>query len=484
MKIVEGIIHPRYLVLSLLFHFFLAIALLPKTSNAQSNTPTSFDELLKLVAGDPKAGDQFGFSAALDGDTLVVGAIGEDGGPGDPVNGAGAIYVFERDHGGPDNWGQVAQLHAGDPQVQDVFGFSVAISGNTIVAGAVFEDGGDGNPFPWGGAAYVFERDLGGPDNWGQAEKLSPSDQQAIDNFGRSVSIHGDTIVVGASGEDGGAGDPITDSGAAYVFERDQGGPDNWGKVAQLHAGSAQAFDHAGYAVDIHADTIVVGTWVTRTGGLADDAGAAFVFERDLGGSGNWGEAAVLNSADAQEGDQFGISVAIDGDTIVAGANREDGSSGDPVEDAGAAYVFRRDVGGADHWGQAAKLTAEDLQAGDLFGNRTAIAGDRVAIGAWSEDGGAGDPRLDAGAVYVFEQNQGGPDQWGQTDKLTSSDTQADDHFGVSTGLSGDVLVAGASFESGGDGDPLPTAGAVYVFEAAPVVVDEVIYLPVVIHSP
>ncbi|MEJ2212002.1 MAG: FG-GAP repeat protein, partial [Anaerolineae bacterium] len=177
-------------------------------------------QVVKLTASDAAAGDRFGSSVAIDNDTVVVGAYWEDGAGID----RGAAYVFERnyDRSNPsvpkaDNWGQVAKLIASDPGNYDDFGFSVSISDDTIVVGVPWEEGSVGADR---GAAYIFVRNQGGPDNWGQLKKLLASDGQSYAYFGRSVSISGDTIVVGAF-RDGTSG---SERGAAYIFERNGSG--------------------------------------------------------------------------------------------------------------------------------------------------------------------------------------------------------------------------------------------------------------------
>src|SRR3990172_5247287 len=190
--------------LAILFGVALAAALLsPGSSEA-----AALSQVKKLTASDAEAGDAFSFfSVAVSGDTAVVGAPFEDAGGED----AGAAYVFERNQGGANNWGEVKKLIASDAQLLDRFGFSVAVSGDTAVVGAYEEDAMAGNA----GAAYVFERNQGGAGNWGEVKKLIASDAQADDRFGSSA-VSGDTAVVGALFEDAG-GD---NAGAAYLFER------------------------------------------------------------------------------------------------------------------------------------------------------------------------------------------------------------------------------------------------------------------------
>ena len=161
----------------------------------------------KLTASDAQTSDRFGWSVAVSGITAVVGALWEDAGGTD----AGAAYVFQRNEGGPDHWGEVTKLTASDARAGGFFGFNVAVSGDTAVVGALGDDDGGSSA----GAAYVFQRAEGGADNWGEVKKLTASDAQAADRFGGGVAVSGDTAVVGANGVDDGG----TDAGAAYVFE-------------------------------------------------------------------------------------------------------------------------------------------------------------------------------------------------------------------------------------------------------------------------
>ena len=150
---------------------------------------------------------------AISGDTAIVGAThaGETGME------YGAAYIFERNQNGMDSWGKLGKLTASDAQDFDQFGVPVAISGDTAVVGAVSKDGDGLNR----GAAYIFERNRDGTDPCGQVAKLSASDAEDHDSFGHSVAVSGDTVVVGANGQDGVGGNAL---GAAYIFERNQGG--------------------------------------------------------------------------------------------------------------------------------------------------------------------------------------------------------------------------------------------------------------------
>jgi len=316
---------------------------------------------------------------------------------------------------------------------------------------------------------------------------LKARNAEAFDRFATAVAVDGDTVVIGAPFEDGNAtgvdGDAANnaaaDAGAAYVFVRDDTA---WTQQAYLKAANAEAFDEFGIAVAVDGDTVVVGAY-TEDGNAtsvdgdasnndADDAGAAYVFARD---GTTWTQQAYLKAHNAGADDQFGISVAVDGDTVVVGASLEDGNAtgvdGDADNDdarrAGAAYVFVRD---ADSWTQQAYLKADNAEAGDRFGHSVAVAGDTVVVGAYLEDGDAGNnPADDAGAAYVFVR---GATTWTQQAYLKADSTGAGDQFGIAVALDGDTVVVGAPLESSDattvDGDAANNdtlrAGAAYVF--------------------
>ena len=182
---------------------------------------------------------------------------------------AGSAYVYQRNEGGADNWGEVAKITAGDAAFDDGFGRSVAISGDTVIVGA-FDDDDNGTD---SGSAYVYQRDEGGADNWGEVAKITASDGAAYDVFSWSVSISGDTAIVGAHDYDG---DWLND-GSAYVYQRDEGGVDNWGEVTKITASDGSTLDHLGSSAGISGDTAIVGaSWDDDNG---RDSGSAYIFD-------------------------------------------------------------------------------------------------------------------------------------------------------------------------------------------------------------
>ena len=398
----------------------------------------TFRSLLKLVPNDPADNGSFGLSVAVDGDYALVGAPGEDG------NGtnSGAAYLFLQSQGGLDGWGQIKKLVASDADDDDVFGVSVAVSGDYALVGAEGEDGSGSMR----GAAYLFYRNQGGADNWGEVKKLVASDAANDDGLGYSVAMDGDYLVVGADGEDG-AG---TNRGAAYLFYRNQGGADNWGQFFKLTADDAADNNLFGYRVDIKGDFVVVGS--PYSAGAGTNRGAAYLFYRNQGGADNWGQFRKILPSDPVDDVWFGSALSIDGYLLVIGSAWDDSGG----TNRGAAYLFGRNQGGADNWGQLKKLAASDAHNDDFFGFDVDVNGDFVLAGALFSGGGG----TERGQVYLFSKNEGGTDNWGQAQRLRASDGANEDWFGSSIALDSFYLLAGATGEDGAG----TNRGAVYVF--------------------
>jgi hypothetical protein len=238
------------------------------------------------------------------------------------------------------------------------------------------------------GSAYVFDRHLGGLDNWGESKKLSASDAAAEDSFGEAISISADVVAVGASGDD----DFGSQSGSVYLYERDLGGGGNWGESKKVNAADQVDFDGFGKALAIDADRLLVGMW-------SDDepehkSGSAYIFERHSGGVDNWGEVNKLGASDAGEQDSFGWAVAIDADGAAVGAYLD---THEGVR-SGSAYTFERNQGGLNSWGQTQKLVATDAAPGDAFGVSIGIGGETIVAGAPLDDHAG----TQSGSVYVY----------------------------------------------------------------------------------
>ncbi len=321
----------------------------------------------KLTAADGATDDNLGVSVAIDGDTAVVGAPRDDVGANTEQ---GAVYVFTRTG---DGWTQTAKLTASDGAANDFFGFSVAIDGDTIVAGAISDDVGANQAQ---GSAYTFAR-TGAPART-ETAKLTASDGVAGDMLGISVAVDGDTIVAGADFDDVGAN---PDQGSVYTFAR-AGAPART-ETAKLTASDGAADDRLGISVAIDGDTIVAGAPLDDVGANPDQ-GSAYTFARAGAPARTRTQTAKLTASDGATFDLLGGSVAIDGDTIVAGAG---GDTIGEKRDQGSAYTFART--GAPARTQTAKLTASDGEAIDRLGLSVAIDGDAIVAGADGDDVGA-----------------------------------------------------------------------------------------------
>ena len=280
---------------------------------------STWTQQAKIQASDKEANDRFGYQVSIsnDGNTAIISAYLEDTGGG----GAGAVYIFTRSGS---TWTQQAKIQASDKQASDRFGTSVSIAddGNTAIVGAGNEDTSAVNA----GAVYIFTRS---GSTWTQQAKIQASDPQAEDKFGNSsfISGDGDTVIVGAEGEDTGG----TSAGAAYIFTRSGS---TWTQQAKIQSDDIQASDIFGWSVSISGDgnTAIVGARAEDT--TASNAGAAYIFTRS--GS-TWSQQAKIQASDKQGGDRFGLPVSIaDEGSAIVGAYLEDTGG----TNAGSAYIF------------------------------------------------------------------------------------------------------------------------------------------------
>lgn len=272
----------------------------------------------KLIASDPAAYDRFGSSVSVYGDAALVGAFWVDCAAG---FGCGAAYVY-RFNGS--NWIEEQKLTASDAQESDFFGYSVSVSGNVVLVGALLRDcpAGDGC-----GAAYVYRFN---GSTWVEEQKLTPSDAAGNDRFGTSVSVSGNVAVIGAWLSDCAAG---SNCGAAYVYRFNPGAPGTWVEEQKLTASDANGDDNLGLSVSVSGDVAVVGAY-GHDCSRGPYCGAAYLYR--FNGS-TWIEERKLTAPDASSYDDFGFSVSVSGETAVVGAYLDDHSRG---PDSGSAYLF------------------------------------------------------------------------------------------------------------------------------------------------
>ena len=377
---------------------------------AQNCTP------VQLASPTGTASDGFGTASAASTDTIVFGAPGRKIGS-NAFQGQGSVFRFVGAA-----WTIEATLNAADGATNDSLGAAAAISGDTIVLGAPGKTVG-ANPFQ--GAVYVFTRS---GSVWTQQAKLLASDGAIGDSFGCSVSIFGDTVVVGAYSKASGGN---FNQGAAYVFTRTGS---VWSQQAKLGAADGAANDFFGLAVSAGLDTVVVGaSSKSVSGNLAQ--GAAYAFTR----SGTvWSQQAKLVANDGAAGDSFANSVSLSGNTVLIGAQYK---AAGPNEYQGAGYVFAR-AGVA--WTQQAKLVASDGAAFDYLGSSCVLSGDTAIVGAPNQTVGG---IAAQGSAYVFTRSGS---TWSQQSKLLENNGLGGDAFGTSVALAGNVAVGGAPQRSVG----------------------------------
>ena len=509
----------------------------------------NWTQIDKLVMSDPMRQDQFGRALAIKGDRIIVGAYRDD----DRGMDSGSVTVFEQRPHDSDSWEEVLKITAEDGVMFDEFGFSVATDGKTVLIGAIKDDDkgresgsayiytiesstdispkvlsnlglvvnpgergvieastlniigidnggpetlvytvtgipemgvlkkndeiiGSGSTFTQfdieqgllsfeaealsGGAdrfefsvngvrnipssPMVFDIQIGLPQLLPEVVQLEDSNGEVFDEFGYSVAISGTTLVVGKRISFG--------SGFSVVYEQNPMNDDQWDLVSTLIPNEENPGERFGESVAISGDIIVVSDW--RDDERGENAGAAYIFERNRNGPDNWGLVRKIFAEDGKVNDQFGRSVAVHGDMAVVGANHASGMDERPS--TGAAYLFNRNTGGQNQWGQLTKLVATDGSEFDEFGNSVDIDGDIIAVGAWRND----EVFFDSGAVYVFESQPQDFLTWEQVAKLKPDDIDGDDGFGKSLAVLGNRLAIGASF----DDDRGLTSGSVYVF--------------------
>ncbi len=391
----------------------------------------------KLIPDTPEAYERFGFSVAVDKDSVaedfaLVGAPGV-------ASGEGEAYVFERSLGGPDNWGLHGVLNPSILEDGDEFGWSVAIDGYTAVVGAPYRNGTTTNEgsvfvFEWNGTAWILVQEVvpairqtderfgwsvdiidaciivgapyyddpsagidagravvfRGPSTWVEIDVLQPEPPDApgaFDEFGYDVAISSDGdgneyAIIGAPGDDGMA----SDAGAAYIFYAHEHGTDNWGQREKLTAGgAAHEFAAFGAAVDIDYPWAVVGAWGDDDVGT--NSGAAYIFQE--ASTYSWPlDARITAGTHAWSQASFGCSVSLDMPHLLVGADYDQFN--------GAAYWFERDEGA---WTKRLRIFASNGANHDNFGCDVALDYEYALVGAWGND----DNGMDAGMAYVYD---------------------------------------------------------------------------------
>ena len=455
----------------------------------------------KLVADDANQQDYFGRSIGLDGDTLVIGAYQDDGTCFKTDLNCGAAYIYTRTG---TKWLLQQKLFAEDADASDEFGWSVALNGETVVIGAKNDDGSCRDTSLSCGASYVFVRT---GSLWMQQQKLVAEDASSHSLFGHSVSVNGDTAVIGAKSDDYSCNGNGFDCGAAYIFTRSS---NSWTQQQKIVAEDSDSYDYFGNSVTLDGDTVLVGAPNDDEicSGGSENCGAAYVFVR----SGNvWAQQQKIMVEDAGKNDLFGTTVALNGDTVVIGSPSVDGSCTGTEINCGAAYVFARS---GNTWMQGEVLVATSTYRESFFGNFVALDRNTALVSAYKDDRSCNGTDVQCGAVFVFtrtgsrwslqqklvsnDPRQGGRfgvslvlegdtalvgsdvdvggngtvyvftrfgNIWSLQQKLNTQESNQGDRFGVSVALEGDTALIGAPWDNDSCSNDTDSAcGAAYVY--------------------
>ena len=402
------------------------------------------------------ADDQLGTSVAIDGNTVAIGApFRERLLPTTIKFNVGWAFIYTRSG---TTWTQQQQINAGSTTAGDFFGRNIALSGNTVVASAATSD----KVWFRSGTSWSQQQSLTSSNSrsvsasgdtaltsslgfvraffrtgttWAFQEEFTAGEGEQFGQFGRAVALSedGKTAVVGMPNGDS---DTVTDTGKAYVYDFDENS-NSWRQTATLTASDGAFGDDFGVSVSISQDTIVIGAELT-----GDNRGAAYVFTRT---GTTWTQQTKLTAGDGADGDRFGFSVDISGNTIAIGAIAGNGPL--PV-DQGSVYVFTRS---GTTWFQVQELHAGDAAGGEFFGNAVSLKGDTLVVGSVLSSVGG---NQNQGAVYVFRRITG---SWLQQQKLFAADGEANNFFGQFLSVDGDrVVIASRTTDN---------LGAAYVFK-------------------
>ncbi len=386
----------------------------------------NWGEEKKIIARDWMSVDKFGNSVSISGETAIVGAFKKE----DKDYESGAAYIFSKNKGGKDNWGEVIKLSGSDTGLLDKFGGSVAVSGNLAIVGAVRNKIDNLGTC---GSAYIFSKDHGGKDNWGEVKKLVPSDacneNFGSAHFGCSVSIDRDIIIIGSNFCN-------NQTGIAYIFQKDIGGYENWGQAKKVQISDLASNSVIGNSVCVSGNLALVGA---PGGHQEKGSGSAYVIAKDFGGSNNWGMKNKLAGELNLENAKFGKSVSIYKDIAIVGVPGDDVNG----KDSGAAFLFAKKSNKQGKWEKIKELRPHDGAIRDFFGSSVSINNDIIVVGAKGDDDLNG-PNI--GAAYIFSKHEGGFNNWGELTKIIGSESTARSQFGSSVSISDNIVIVGSAF--------------------------------------
>lgn len=352
----------------------------------------------------------FGLDIAQDGDAFLA------------ANTEGAVGYYERNHGGANAWQRMAEVvppNGSSVSSMDIDGDHAAISYITLGSN--------------GGQVHLHERHKGGFNQWGQIAIIEDSSGSNTAVFGWSTALQGDRLVVGMKANN------VYTNGAAIIFGRHSGGPDNWG-IHKVIPYPAHTNVNANFssALDLEDEVLAVGSI-----GESNSVGAVYLFGRNVGGADNWGQIKRIGSPVAVSNGFFGLRLDLFGDRLLVGTSDEH------------AYLYERNTGGANNWGLVKTFTNAGIGV-NSFGSRVKLWNDRALMSAVSETNTG-----PSGAAYLYARNRGGGDAWGLVRSFVPSDAAPGDFFGIAITHDGRRSALTSMLSDEPDTDD----GAVYVYD-------------------
>ncbi|MEI8025150.1 MAG: hypothetical protein WCI18_02265 [Pseudomonadota bacterium] len=475
----------------------------------------------------------FGRSVSLNDSTLAVGAEFEGNAQSNitptittntnSMANAGAVYVFGRTG---TNWSIQSYIKASNNRAGNYFGNEVSLSGDTLAV-AAYQEGSQQTTITTGitnntangaltsGAAYIFKRTSG---NWSQEAFIKPNNSESQDFFGQSISLSGNTLLVGATQEDSSestitqtaltTNNSYAQSGAAYLFSR-MG--TIWTQDAYIKASNVGADDYFGEPVAISGDTIAIGAWneassqntISNTtapaspDNSATGSGAVYIYRKDA--VNQWRQEAYIKASNAEQNDNFSSSLSLSGNMLAVGSPMESSNlttisfgtaftTNNSSPGSGAVYMFNRS---GSVWSQQAYIKASNNRTNNRFGDQLSLSGSTLAVGVMLDDSNQttityGPPAStnlnmsESGATFLYKYISG---SWYEKNYIKPANTHNADNFGFSISLSGDSLAVGAPQESsnqttitnGSQPSPnisLPNSGATYIYRNMDIAAD------------
>lgn len=383
-------------------------------------------EVTRLTASDGSSADEFGFSVGASRKLVVAGAPFDDDamiqGSG---NKTGSAYLYARDAGGANAWGEASKIVALQRGIGDEFGYASDVNeaGNLVVVGAR-------KARPSGvttGAAWVFRRSGEG---WVEEARLVAPGLASGDEYGYSVALNGagTVLVVGSPKH---RPPSANRTGAAFVFTRNAANQ-TWTFVTRLNPTDGSTDDEFGRSVSVNGTVIVVGS--PRHSPTSKKSGAMYAYRQQA--SGSWALASKLRPAAGDNGDEFGHSVAVFGDWLAAGARLDEANG----KKSGTVYLFQQSTTNPNQWTERRMLQSPQSGIDDEYGFSVDLDGQFLAVGARRESIAG----RRAGALYVHARDQGGTAQWGLVERLIPDSVDRDDEFGYSVALRQGVVAVGA----------------------------------------